>query len=606
MKPISPITYCLILFFSIPLAAFSDWRDIRNGHVIPTKTYADQPYIVKTDDGAWLCIVTTGAGREGQPGQHVVTLRSTDYGETWSEPVALEPPDGPEASYAVMLKAPSGRMFAFYNHNTDNRREVKTVDGGAITRVDSLGYFVFKTSDDHGRSWSNQRYTIPVREMAIDRENVYQGAVRFFWNVGKPFVHNGAAYVSLHKVGGFGPGFFTRNEGVLLKSGNLLTIESPRDATWQTLPDGDVGLRTPPGGGPISAEQSYVVLSDGSFYCVYRSVDGHPVFTYSRDGGRTWDKPQYKRYADGRLIKHPRAANFVWKWNNGKFLYWFHNHGGRTYDDRNPAWLCAGEEIDSPEGKVIRWSQPEILLYDDDPYIRMSYPDFVEDDGRFFFTETQKNIARVHEVPKSFLETLWAQFDIKSISTDGLIAEWNSTSQTQSLTIPPLPPFLMRDPSRPDHGAKQRRNGFTLDLWLKFESLNSGQLILDSRDDEGKGLAVVTAEDQTLELVMSDGRTQNRWRCDRGMIQTDQLHHIGMIVDGGPNIITFIIDGKVNDGAAHRPFGWGRFSPNLRHVNGSKTLLIAPNMDGQIKSLHVYKRALMTTEMVGNYQAGSQ
>jgi hypothetical protein len=57
--------------------------------------------------------------------------------------------------------------------------------------------------------------------------------------------------------------------------------------------------------------------------------------------------------------------------------------GGRSpYDDRNPAWLMAGQEISTPQGRMIEWSQPEILLYEDDPYIRMSYPDLVEDDAK--------------------------------------------------------------------------------------------------------------------------------------------------------------------------------------------------------------------------------
>lgn len=145
-----------------------------------------------------------------------------------------------------------------------------------------------------------------------------QGKIRFFWNVGKPFIHAGKGYVPLIKVGNIGEGFFTRNEGVLLQSDNILYERDPDKITWQTLPDGDIGLRTPAGGGPIAAEQSYVVLSEGSFYVVYRSIDGHPVFSYSHNHGHSWDPPQYKRYTDGRLIKHPRAANFIFKCKNGK------------------------------------------------------------------------------------------------------------------------------------------------------------------------------------------------------------------------------------------------------------------------------------------------
>ena len=38
----------------------TDWRNIVNGLEIPTVSYSDQPFVVKADDGAWLCCVTTG------------------------------------------------------------------------------------------------------------------------------------------------------------------------------------------------------------------------------------------------------------------------------------------------------------------------------------------------------------------------------------------------------------------------------------------------------------------------------------------------------------------------------------------------------------------
>ena len=83
-------------------------------------------------------------------------MRSKDKGQSWSEPVILEPTVGPEASYAVIFKAPSGRIFCFYNYNIDNIREVKAEDppftGGYSKRVDLLGAYVMKYSDDHGLS----------------------------------------------------------------------------------------------------------------------------------------------------------------------------------------------------------------------------------------------------------------------------------------------------------------------------------------------------------------------------------------------------------------------------------------------------------------------
>ena len=37
-----------------------DWRLLENGLEIPAVTYADQPYIIRCNDGAWLCIRPSG------------------------------------------------------------------------------------------------------------------------------------------------------------------------------------------------------------------------------------------------------------------------------------------------------------------------------------------------------------------------------------------------------------------------------------------------------------------------------------------------------------------------------------------------------------------
>ena len=49
-----------------------------------------------------------------------------------------------------------------------------------------------------------------------------------------------------------------------------------------------------------------------------------------------------------------------------------------------------------------------------------------------------------------------------------------------------------------------------------------------------------------------------------------------------------------------RQFGWGRFSPHLRHANGSPRLLV----DGAVQALRIYGRALRTSEAVAHFRAG--
>ena len=582
---------CGLLLAGSTAGQVPDPRNITTGLVIPDEFYADQPYIVKTSDGAWLCVMTTGPGAEGAGGQHVVSLRSTDLGKTWEKAVDIEPNNGPEASYAVMLKATSGRVYVFYNHNTDNIRQVigdkPAYPDGLVRRVDSLGHFVFKYTDDNGRTWSKERYEIPQRDFEIDRKNPYGGKIKFFWTVGKAFAYKGAGYVPLHKVGGFGEGFFTSSEGVLLRSGNILTEPDAKKITWQTLPDGDVGIRAPKGGGTIAEEQSFSVMSDGSIFCVFRTIDGYSAHTYSRDGGKSWEPSQYMRFADGRLMKHPRAANFAWKAENGKYLYWFHNHGGRfirehpkqrsnAYEDRNPVWLSGGMEADGPTGKVIRWSQPEIALYDDDPVIRMSYPDLVEEGGKYYVTETQKDVARVHELDKNLLEGLWG----------------NGVAPTPS-TLDAVT-FYQRS-NRGDYGKADLRKGFSLEAWVNLPNADPGQVIA-----EGPGVSLRTIAGGAVELTLRDGRMENRWASDPGTVVLGKPQHIVVIVDGGPKVITFVTNGQLNDGGEDRQFGWGRFSPNMKSITSLSNLKNGPS----VLRFRMYDRYLRTAEAIASFKAG--
>src|SRR5687767_10886622 len=117
--------------------------------------------------------MTTGSGVEGRPGQHAVAMTSTDHGKTWSKAVDIEPANGPEASWVMPLKTPSGRIYAFYNYNRDNLRSVKSNSPATATRVDTMGAYVFKYSDDHGRTWSKDRFEIVATEAIPDAARVH-------------------------------------------------------------------------------------------------------------------------------------------------------------------------------------------------------------------------------------------------------------------------------------------------------------------------------------------------------------------------------------------------------------------------------------------------
>jgi hypothetical protein len=277
-----------------------------------------------------------------------------------------------------------------------------------------------------------------------------------------------------------------------------------------------------------------------------------------------------------------------------------------AYNDRNPVWVLGGIEKDSDKGKIIQWTQPEILLYDDDPMIRMSYPDLVEDKGNYYITETQKDLAKVHPIDKQFLDGLWGQFGSKKITEDGLVATWSDKTGKfpQKVTAPSLPDFSVRNNAAGDYRSKNTEKGFTIDMEFSLNDLSAGQIMLDARDVGEKGWHVRTTDKKTIEIVLNDGRTQSAWSCDEGMLKEKQNHRVSVVVDGGPRVISFVVDGILNDGGDTRQFGWGRFNPYLQSVSGAKDIRIGSGIHGSVKTVRIYNRALKTSEVIGNQNAG--
>lgn len=593
----------VILTILLGLAARGqDRRNIRSGLAIPDEGYSDQPYVVITNDGAWLCVMTTGKGIEGEGGQHIIGVISHDKGRTWSAPIDIEPATGYEASWVVPFKTDYGRVYAFYTYNKSNIREVPNAASFG-KRVDTLGVYAFKYSDDNGQTWSKERYEIPMHVTPADRDNNFGGETLFFWGVSKPIVHKGAVYWGWNRVTRWGwPGVLVRSQGHFMRGENLLTERDPRRLRWRILPESDDGLRAPKG--PIAEEINLVSLNDGGLYATYRTIDGYLGHAYSRDDGRTWTPPAYATFANGRPIKHPRAYAPVWKLRNGKYLLWFHNHGGEAvhreewgrgsyYQNRNPVWVSGGVERNGR----IEWSEPEILLYDDDPQVRMSYPDLIEDGGRYYVTETQKSVARTHEIDPALLEGMWRQGARSSLAARGRRLDLRGAQVRQGaiFTMPALPKL----------GAG---GGLTVELWLKMRELSPGQVIFDGRDAQGKGIALTFSDRFTLRLTLSDGVRSSAWESDPGTfpgtLRTNHWQHVAVIVDGGPKIISFVVDGVFNDGGAARQYGWGRFDPGIVEIIAKPEITLAPALYGEIGALRIYDRALTVAEVVGNFSAG--
>lgn len=598
---------CLLVFYLLSFYVngqeVGDWRNLQNAvGVIPDEGYCDQPYAVVNKNGEWVIVMTTGAGLEGDRGQHVVATISKDKGKTWTPLIDIEPASGPEASWITPFITPSGRIYVFYTYNSENLREILDISKKPIKRVDTFGKMMMKYSDDGGYTWSKKRYEVPIRNFEIDDNNVYQGKIQFFWSVALPIINNNAVYLPLAKVGNFGEDFMTSGSGAILKSSNILTEPDPAKITWETLPDGNKGLLPPEG--QVADEHNIVSLSDGSLYCVYRTNQGHNVQAYSRDNGHTWTAPEWATYTPGgKLMKQPRCLNKIYKFKNGKYAIFFHNNSSRNYQahplgNRNPTWLAGGIE----KNGHIYWSQPEVFLYDTEYSNGISYPDWIEDKGEYYFTETQKTIARVHKIPNEYMEMLWNQADRNALTKNGIALELSGNE------CKPLKKFTM-----PSLGNLYKGNSFSLELRFTLGQLKRDQVLLDTRRQitegigstakyAGNGLKISILKSGALEFIMDDGRTPLIWTSGPGTIKHKVPNHLVINVDAKSKILTYVINGDLWDGGG-RPFGYARFNPFMWDVNGEELTSFPTGFKGRIETFRVYNRCLFTSEAVGNYRS---
>jgi len=588
---LTTLSFVLLLLIQCCAAEQFDIRNVETGSLIPSQGYADQPYVVVAPNGDWVCVLTTGVGHEGAEGQSVYATVSTDRGLSWSSLIAIEPPGERSASWAVPLLTKFGRIYAFYTFNGDAVH---------LGRDDTHGWYCYRYSDDYGRTWSRQRFRLPVRITACDTLEVDGQGVQMFWGICKPIVVDDTVYFSFTKIGQY---FLKDSEGWLFKSDNILTESDVDLLQWAMLPDGMHGIRHPEFGS-VQEEHNMAALSNGDLVCVYRTTLGFPALSYSGDGGHTWSLPQAMCYSPGgHVIRNPRACPKIWRCSNGKFLFWYHNHGGKDFMGRNPVWLSGGIEAEG----VIHWSQPEILLYHDTVNKRMSYPCLIEDEGQYYVTETEKENARVHPIDPDLLNGLWDQFANGTVAQEGLLLDLDEAAilavQETGVAMPRLP-------------ALTDRLGFTIEMWYKSGNLLAPEVILDSRQEQ-QGIVVSITPEKSMTVEFSDGTQRGKWDIDQGLIQPDTLHHIVFIVDAGPHLITALVDGRLCDGTTHvRQYGWGRFAPGLADVSGGPILKLMSEIDttrgrfpgqvvaGQLKHLRIYQRYLRTSEAIGNYRAG--
>ena len=567
----------------------NDSRFINNGIEIPTAGgYADQPSIVVLSDGTFVCATTTGAGEEGAAGEYVSVMRSTDGGKSWSEGTPLEDLEW-ESAYAVLVTDRFDRIYCLYNYNLDHYKKGEFESH----RFDMGGTYCMKYSDDRGLSWS-ERIIVDVGVTDLDtRYPFYPKAgggkqYRFMWNVARPFIDGDDLYIMVGKpfLGVKGQYMFETSRGVLLVARGI--VQDPH-TPFITLPEGAKEL-LPRQGDRITEEHCCVKLSDGTLFCTSRTEKGYPLVFVSHDDGKTFSDGFIPKHVGGLSVKQPRAANFLWKLKNGKYIYWFHNVGNMGYDFRTPAWCAPAFEVDTENGKELVYGQPEILFYHTGDLLSISYPDLVEHEEKWLITETQKFIARIHTVSDKLRNALLTQ-DTVCARLEGI-----SMADLKASGVPTLT-YCKKNHADREEWKEIIENGGT--TWIFEGCFKPGDRVISAYTRQRGGFKVEVNDDGTLRCFAA-GEAANFTVEGSINVCDGKKHHVAWITDAAACVSYLVIDGVFDNGGSLSECGWCHVPRQLSVIRAVRDVSFGES----ISDVRLITSSILTADAIGDWRAG--
>ena len=633
-------------------AASADPRDVvRAGLPVAggfnTSEYYNQPQSVQLSNGSWLLVLTNAGHSEGQVNQRVVSRLHQDPDLTnanlarWMPDVDIENNAfGPSAGWAVPLYAPAlDRIYAVYTFNAGN---ITTMPDGTPCRCQLVGGQFMRWSDDSGATWSRERLPVHVRVTSIDKQNPWNGTVLQGWTVSKPItLENGTVLMPFTKIGTY---IQSHDRQWVLRSDNILTEPDPARVIWRTLPEGNGGATQgcAAADGSDEAEEGGMLLLGGQdVLYIFRTSGGFVNECLSRDGGLTWT-PRLAYYKTGRPLKNPRGPITARRLRNGTFLLLFFNNGWKGYspasnNTRNPYFLVAGRRVKNETWVGVEWSQPEVALYGrgwDDvapaPAINLAYPDIVEqraeEGGDIVIFEAHEVLPgqncreqhfeslggcglATHVVQPELIAGMTSQLTphdlggTRHAQITPAAVEWaralSPKSTAYASVVAPTFPNLNAAPG-----------GMTIELWVSNN--HSDPVLLDCRRNASSGLVVrrSAAGDGSVELVMASLQNNSSgggpiptvtFSSDAGVLNRagDGPTQVAVIVDGGPQLVSWVVDGEFGDGGDGRVFGYSFFR-RVGNVNNAQRQC---RVSSAVIKLRMYTRYLRVAELVANFHA---
>jgi hypothetical protein len=173
-------------------------------------------------------------------------------------------------------------------------------------------------------------------------------------------------------------------------------------------------------------------------------------------------------------------------------------------------------------------------------------------------------------VDPALVSMLWGQATAKRLVTDRLALRFGAGNSST-----PVPPHALPLLSAPwESGA-----GLTVELWLHGHSaaVANQSLVALGSADQGMALRVAgSGPSGGVTLQVSDGTravsVTTDTTCGRALVASGS-HHIAVVLDAGPLIALFVVDGVLCDGGADAWRGWAWLPRRLGDVSGGARAL---------------------------------
>ena len=323
-------------------------------------TYNDHFQVIYDEKRALLYAFWTQATSEGNVDHHIAFSKSSDKGVSWTEPVVLA---GSEcraypklaASWQQPMLTKSGRLYCLWNQQTASRQKSCTMLYGQM-----FGLY----SDDAGETWEGLQQ-VPMERM--DKDSAEPGVNPCWCNWQRPLRlgEDGKFFVGCTR---FGQAPYEKRFGSKVEFWQFENIDDDPAV-------GDIRISVFAKNRDMLAvekhgveEASVVMLPDGRLFAQMRSSTGSPVWSQSRDGGRTWSAAKKLLDAEGTPIPHPMSPCPLYDWKgpevgSGTYFTLVHMTFDPTkgpYQTRGPLYLLAGR-FDPDADQPIRFAAPKLF-----------------------------------------------------------------------------------------------------------------------------------------------------------------------------------------------------------------------------------------------------